>query len=286
MDAFLSTETLQEVREFLAKEGLDWGINILAAIAIFIIGKWVAKKLVGFIERAMLKSNVDKTLASFLGNILNVLALAFVVIAALSKLGVETTSLAAIFAAAGLAIGLSLQGSLSNLAAGVMIISFRPFKSGDFIEAAGIMGVVEEINIFTTRMRSADNKEIIVPNGSLINGVITNYSARDTRRVDMVFGIGYNDDLRRAKDILQEMVANDDRVLPEPEPMIMVNALGESSVDIAVRPWVKAADYWPLYWDFMENVKLRFDAEGISIPFPQRDVHMYHINAEPAQQAA
>ncbi len=286
MEQYFSEETLMQLKEFLAKEGLDWGINIAAAIAIFIIGKWIGKRIVATIEKGMVKGGMDVTLSAFLGNILNALVLAFIVIAALSKLGVETTSLAAIFAAAGLAIGLALQGSLSNLAAGVMIILFRPFKVGDLIEAAGETGIVEEVHIFTTVMRSPDNKQIIVPNGSIIGGSITNYSTKPTRRVDLVFGIGYDDDIKKAKQVLQDIVTADSRILKDPAPVIAVSELADSSVNFVVRPWVNSADYWDVYFDLMETVKLRFDEEGISIPFPQQDVHMHQADVHNISEAA
>jgi small conductance mechanosensitive channel len=200
--------------------------------------------------------------------------LLFVLIAALSHLGIDTTSLVALLGAAGLAVGLSLQDSLGNFAAGVMIIVFKPFKKGDFIDAGGAMGTVDAISIFTTIMTTPDNKEIIIPNGSIIGGNITNYSARPTRRVDMVFGISYDDDLQKAKAILQEIIAADSRVLSEPAPVVTLGELADSSVNFLVRPWVNAADYWGVMWDTTEQVKLRFDAEGISIPFPQMDVHL------------
>lgn len=279
MEQYFTTETIIEIKEFLAKEGLDWALNILAALAIFVIGRWVGNRLVSLIQKGMKRANVDPTLVSFIGNILSVLVLVFVVIAAISKLGVETTSLAAIFAAAGLAIGLSLQNSLSNLAAGVMIITFRPFKVGDFVQAAGEMGTVSEVSIFTTKLNTPDNKRIILPNGQIIDRAITNFSANDTRKIDITFGIGYGDDIKKAKDILQQMLENDERVLQDPAPQVVVKNLGESSVDLAVRPWVKSSDYWPVTFDLLENVKLKFDEEGISIPFPQRDLHVIQTNA-------
>ena len=213
-------------------------------------------------------------LVRFLSSILRWVLLLFVIIAALSLLGIDTTSLIALLGAAGLAIGLSLQSSLSNFAAGVMIIVFRPFNKGDFVEVAGATGVIDNINIFTTTMTTPDNKEVIVPNGSILASNITNYSARDTRRVDMVFGISYDDDLRKAKKLLEEIIAGDDRVLADPAPVVALSELADSSVNFIVRPWAKAEDYWGLMWDTTEAVKLRFDEAGISIPYPQMDVHM------------
>lgn len=263
-----------------------YAIKVLIALAIFFVGKFIAKRIVKIVQKLMLKSKVDQTLVGFAGNILYGLALAFVVIAALSQLGINTTSLAAVIAAAGLAIGLALQGSLSNLAAGVMIILFRPFKIGDYVEAAGTSGTVEEISIFTTFLKTPDNKSVIVPNGSIISDNIINYSAKPTRRVDLVFGVGYDDDLKTVRKILEKIVKADERILAEPEPVIAVHTLNESSVDFICRPWVSTADYWAVYWDLQEKVKTAFDKEGITIPFPQRDMHIvYDINMEKKQAA-
>ena len=250
-------------------------INIIMAVIIFTIGWWIAKQLRGLITRIMQKKNVEPMLISFTSNVAYIALVLFVIIAALGQLGIETTSFIAVIGAAGLAIGLSLQASLSNFASGVMIIFFRPFKVGDFIEAAGVSGIVEGIQIFSTQMRTGDNKAIIVPNSSITGSNITNYSAKEQRRVDLVFGIGYESDLRRAKQILQEIVNNDERILKDPVPVIAVSELADSSVNIIVRPWVKTEDYWNVYWDLIEAVKLRFDEENITIPFPQRDVHLY-----------
>lgn len=256
-----------------------YGLKIVVALLILIVGKYVAKKLVGFAKSMMTKHKVDATLASFAGNIIYGLALAFVAIAALSQLGIDTTSLAAIIAAAGLAIGLALQGSLSNLAAGVMIIMFRPFVIGNYIEAGGTAGTVEEISIFTTKLKSPDNVGITVPNGAIIAGNIKNYSAKPTRRVDLVFGVGYDDDLKKVRKILEKVLKDDDRVLEEPAPVIGVLRLNDNSVDFAVRPWVKTEDYWSFYFDTHEKVKIEFDKAGITIPFPQRDLHVITGNA-------
>jgi small conductance mechanosensitive channel len=201
--------------------------------------------------------------------------LIFVVIAALGQIGIQTASFVAIVGAAGLAIGLAMQGSLSNFAAGVLIIIFKPFKIGDFVEMAGTAGVVENIMIFTTEMKTGDNKKIIVPNSSVLGGVITNYSANDTRRVDLVMGIGYNDDIDKAKQVLEEIINADERILKDPAPLIAVSELADSSVNFAVRPWVKSADYWAVYFSLNETVKKRFDQEGISIPYPQQDIHLH-----------
>ena len=217
---------------------------------------------------------MDEILIRFVASIVRWVFLLFVIIAALSQLGIDTTSLIALLGAAGLAIGLSLQSSLSNFASGVMLIIFRPFTKGDFVEAGGATGVVDSISIFTTTMTTPDNKEVIIPNGAVLGGNITNFSARPTRRVDMVFGISYDDNLLQAKKLLEEIIAADDRVLAEPAPVITVGELADSSVNFLVRPWVKAEDYWGVTWDTTEAVKLKFDAAGISIPYPQMDVHM------------
>lgn len=251
-----------------------YAIKILIALAIFIVGKFIAKKLAQISQKMMRKSKIDETLVSFGGNILYGLMLAFVAIAALSQLGINTTSLAAVVAAAGLAIGLALQGSLSNLAAGVMLILFRPFKLGDYVVAAGTDGTVEEINIFTTKLKSPDNKEITVPNGEIISGNIVNFSAKPTRRVDLVFGVGYDDDIKKVKEVLTKIVNADDRILKEPAPMIAVHELADNSVNFICRPWVASGDYWAVFWDLQEKVKIEFDKAGITIPYPQRDMHI------------
>lgn len=254
---------------------LPWIINIALALAIFFVGRMVIKLIIGLLKKLLMRSNMDAMLNNFITSILNALLLLVVIIAALNQLGVDTTSLIAIIGAAGLAIGLSLQDSLKNFAAGVMLIVFKPFKAGDFVEAAGIAGVVEDITIFSSILRTGDNRSVIVPNGAIYSGVIVNYSAKETRRVDMVFGIGYEADLRQAKQLLADIIAEDDRVLKDPETVIAVSELADSSVNFIVRPWVNSADYWAVLWDTTEKVKLRFDEAGISIPFPQMDVHLH-----------
>ncbi len=252
-----------------------WIINIALAAAIFVVGRFVAKILINLLEKLLRKSKMEDILINFIASIANILLLLVIIVAALDQLGVDTTSLIALVGAAGLAVGLALQGSLQNFAAGVLLIVFRPFKEGDFVEAAGVAGVVEHISIFNTIMRTGDNKEVIVPNGNIYSGVIVNYSARDTRRVDMVFGIGYDDDLKKAKAVLEDIINSDERVLKDPAPVIAVSELADSSVNFVVRPWVNSADYWAVLFDTTEAVKLRFDEEGISIPYPQMDVHQY-----------
>ena len=263
-----------EISNMVSTYVIPWAINIFFALAIFVVGRWVAKILVKLLRKGLEKANMDPILVNFVASIVSTLLLLFIIIASLNQLGVDTTSLIAIFGAAGLAIGLALQGSLQNFASGVMLIVFRPFKTGDFVEAGGTSGVVEAISIFTTILRTGDNREVIVPNGAIYSGTITNYSARDTRRIDMVFGISYGDDIKKAKQILQQVLDQDERVLKDPAALVAVAELADSSVNFNVRPWVKSADYWPVKFDLTEKVKLAFDENDISIPFPQMDVHM------------
>jgi small conductance mechanosensitive channel len=282
------TEALKEVDlsalvEWAETDGLAFLINVFAALAIFIIGRIVIGFVVNAIRRGMQRGEVDPTLETFVCNVVRIALLVVVIIAAISQVGIETTSFIAIFGAAGLAVGLALQGSLSNFAAGVLIVLFRPFRIGDFIEGAGVAGTVEQVQILTTTMKTPDNKKIIVPNSQIMDSVITNYSANDTRRVDMVVGVSYSDDLDKVKTVLQEIVSADERVLKEPAHTIAVSELADSSVNFVVRPWVKTADYWAVMWDLTELIKKRFDNEGISIPFPQRDVHIYKESAESSE---
>ncbi|MBC8209547.1 MAG: mechanosensitive ion channel [Gammaproteobacteria bacterium] len=252
---------------------IPWGINIVMALAIFFIGKIIVNTLSQLLGKVLRKSKMDNILVNFITSIIRTILLLFVVIAALDRLGLDTTSLIALLGAAGLAVGLALQGSLQNFASGVMLIIFRPFKAGDFVEVAGTSGVVETISIFSSILRTGDNREIIIPNGSIYGGTITNFSARDTRRIDMTFGIGYDDDIKKAKELLAQIVSQDERVLPEPKTVIALSELASSSVNFVVRPWVKTGDYWAVKWDLTEQVKLQFDQAGISIPYPQMDVH-------------
>jgi small conductance mechanosensitive channel len=249
--------------------------NILAAIAIYLVGKIVVRILTGLLERVMTRAKVDATLSSFLSNIAHYVLITFVILMALESLGVDTTSLAAIMGAAGLAVGFALQSSLSNFASGVMIILFKPFRVGDFIDAGGVSGTVEEISIFSTLMKTGDNKQIIVPNGAIYGGNIINYSAKPTRRIDMVVGCGYGDDLRAVKAFLTILVETDERILKDPAPVVAVSALADNSVNFVVRPWVNSADYWAVLWDLNERVKLGFDERGFNIPYPQRDIHIH-----------
>jgi len=253
---------------------VPFGIRIVVALLVFYIGKAVAKSIVKMVNK-LTTGRLDDSLRKFLCSVLHGLLVAVVVIAALERLGVQTTAAVAILGAAGLAIGLSLQGTLGNFAAGVMLILFHPYKIGDLISAAGFVGVVQEIEIFNTVLLTADNRKIIVPNGQIAGGSIENLSAMPTRRVDMVFGIGYDDDIKKAKAILEELLGADERILKDPAFTVAVGELADSSVNFVVRPWVNAADYWGVKFDTTEAVKLRFDKEGISIPFPQTDVHLH-----------
>ncbi len=254
--------------------GLDFGIRLIAAIAIFFIGRIVVRFVTKGIRKVMESQEVDKILQSFVSNFVYWALMIFVVIATINQVGVQTTSLIAILGAAGLAIGLAMQGSLANFAAGVLIVMFRPYRVGDFVEAAGIAGSVEQVGILTTVLKTGDNKQIIVPNAQIMGSIITNYSANDTRRVELVIGIGYDDDIDKARDTLQALVDADDRILKDPSCLIAVSELADSSVNFVVRPWVKSANYSAVKFALTEAIKKRFDKEGISFPYPQQDVHL------------
>ncbi len=251
-----------------------YGLKVIAAVAILVIGRFAAVGVRAFVKRLLQKSRVDETLVSFIVNVSYIAMMAFVVIAALGQLGIQTTSFIAVLGAAGLAVGLALQGSLANFAAGVLMIIFKPFKIGDYIEAGGTAGVVEEIGIFTTELKSPDNKKIIVPNAKATADNIINYSAMEQRRVDIVAGVSYSDDLDKVRRVLEEILSEDTRILQEPAWTIGVLELADSSVNLAVKPWVKTTDYWDVFFSLQEKIKKRFDTEGISIPFPQQDVHL------------
>jgi len=259
--------------------GSEYGLKIIGALIIFIVGKWIAKRLRGVVVKLMHKSNVDGTLVSFVQSIVYIMLMIVVILAALNALGVNTTSFAAILAAAGLAIGLALQGTLGNIGSGVLIISFRPFNVGDVVTIGGETGTVAAISMFATILHTPDNKVVTVPNTAVTSGNITNFSAQATRRLDLTFGIGYDDDLKLAKSVLEDIIRSDERVLADPEPFVGVRELGDSSVNFAFRPWVKSEDYWAVHFDMMEKVKLTFDEKGISIPFPQMDVHLNKIES-------
>lgn len=253
--------------------GTEYGIKVIGAIAIFVIGKWVAKKLSGFIKKLMERGKLDTTLSAFIAHIIDILLMIVVVLAAINNLGIDTTSFIAILGAAGLAIGLALQGTFGNIGAGVILILFRPFEVGNVVSVAGESGTVEAITLFNTTLLTPDNKVILIPNSAVASGNIINFSKKEERRVDFVFGIGYDDDLKLAKATLQEIIDADIRILKDPASFIGVGELADSSVNFTVRVWVKSADYWGVHFDTIEKVKLTFDEKGISIPYPQMDIH-------------
>ena len=252
--------------------------NIFYAVVLVAIGFWAAKFFARLIKNLLERKELDQTLVGFVSNLANAAILIVVAIAALNQLGIHTTSLVAIVGAAGLAIGLALKDSLGNFAAGIMILLFKQFKAGDFIEAAGVMGIVESLNMFSTQLKTGDNKTIFIPNGRLLSESITNYSIKRTRRVDLVIGVSYNSDLNHVKSILADLLSQDERILKDPEPTIGVLELAENSINFVVRPWVKSEHYWPVYFDLNEAIKSRFDEEGVSIPYPQRDVYLHQMD--------
>ncbi len=276
MDSLRETLTIWLDPQLTGPLVLGWGLRLLAALLIFVVGRWVAKALIRWAGRAFTTAELDATLTRFLSSILYMVLIVFVVLTAMSTLGINTTNFIAIFGAAGLAVGLALKDSLSNLAAGVMLVFFRPFKAGDRIDAAGISGTVDSIKIFNTILRTADNRVITVPNSLIYADTITNFSAEDKRRIDLVIGIGYDDDVARAKALIQGVLGQDDRILDEPAPVMLLVELGKSSVDIAVRPWVKSSDYGQVRSDLLEHIKRALENAGLSIPYPQRDVHVTH----------
>lgn len=276
---------MEETISKLIDVGGDFGLKLVAAIAIYIIGKWVVGLVTKLVIKMMQKANVDEALTKFVSSIVRTVLLIFVILAAVGKLGVQTTSFIAILGAAGLAVGMALQGTLGNFAAGVMIILFRPFKIGDFIDAGGVMGSVKEITIFNTIMSTPDNRKIICPNGQITSGTITNFSDTDTRRVDLVFGVSYDDDLSVAKRVLQDLCAADERILKDPETVIAVAELGDSCVNIVCRPWVEPANYWGVHFDITEKAKVELEKAGCSIPYPQRDVHVIQQAQEALQNS-
>lgn len=266
---------IDKIVETVSLYASTYALKIVAAIIILLIGKWVSRKISRLVSKLLHKNNIDVTLINFLENIVYYTLLVVVAIAALGQLGINTTSFLTIVGAAGLAIGLALKDSLSNFASGVMLILFRPFRIGDVVNAGGVLGKVDSITIFNTVLNTPDNQRVIVPNSSITSGVITNITANPTRRVDLVMGIGYDDDIKKAKGIMEQIIKDDDRILTDPAPTIAVSELADSSVNFVVRPWVKTDDYWNVYFDLTEKIKTTFDKEGISIPYPQQDVHMY-----------
>lgn len=269
-----------EILTMIQTTGVDLGINLVTAIVIFFVGKWIVNLVVKGLLKAMQKGDMDVTLRRFVSNLARMLLMLFVVIAAIHQLGIQTASLIALLGAAGLAVGLALQGSLSNFAAGVLIVLFRPYKVGDWIEGGGVSGAVEEVQILTTVLKTGDNKRVIIPNSQIMGTTITNYSANETRRVDLVVGVSYSDDLDKVRKELESLVAADDRILDDPAVTIAVSELADSSVNFVLRPWVKTADYWGVYFGLTEAIKKRFDEVGISIPFPQQDVHIHNVASD------
>ena len=262
--------------DMLQTKGLEFGLQALIAVVIFYVGRIIARMIQKGLRKGMQSQGVEKILETFISNLAYWVIMTFVIIAAINQVGIQTTSLIAVMGAAGLAVGLALQGSLSNFAAGVLIVVFRPYRVGDWVEAAGIAGSIEQVQILTTTLKTGDNKRIIVPNSQIMGSIITNYSANETRRVDMTIGVSYADDLDKVRAAIKEVIAADERILAEPACTIAVSELADSSVNFVVRPWVNTSDYWAVYFALNEAIKKRFDSEGISIPFPQRDVHIYN----------
>jgi len=275
----VNIEKIEHYVQMLGEMGLTFGVQLLLAVVVYFTGNFIIKKILGLVELALSKKKVEVTLHRFLLSILNTLLKAIQIIVFASMIGIQTASLIAVLGAAGLAIGLALQGSLANFAGGVLILLFRPFKNGDAIKAQGYVGSVEEIQIFNTILKTFDNQRIIIPNGLLSNGCVTNINVNGTRRVDMTFGIGYDDDIVKAKTLLRTIIEADERVLKDQAVDIWVGEHGESSVNLFVRPWANAEDYWGIYFDMMEKVKVEFDKAGISIPYPQRDVHIHQTKS-------
>ncbi len=276
---------MEEIKQFITDANLvdilvNGAINLVIAIIIFVVGKWLAKRVQNTIKKLLRKRGVDHVLVDFLGTIVFALILIVAVVAAFDQLGIPATSFVAIIGAAGLAVGLALKDSLSNFASGVMLVLFRPFTKGDFIEAGGVTGTVQEIHLVSTIMTTPDNKLITVPNALMYNSTITNFSAKDTRRVDMVIGVGYDDDLKVAADVLKKVCDNNPLILKDPATKIFINNLGDSSVDFVVRPWVNAADYWTVLAEVLETAKLELEAAGCNIPYPQTDVHLHQVGKQ------
>ncbi|MBV7297811.1 small-conductance mechanosensitive channel MscS [Enterovibrio paralichthyis] len=257
---------------------LQYAVNVISALLILIIGNWVVKAIANGVAKVLRKKQLDNAVVDFIHTFVRYLLFVIVLIAALGRLGVQTASVVAVIGAAGLAVGLALQGSLSNFAAGVLIVAFRPFKSGDYVEVAGVAGSVDSIQIFSTVLKTPDNKMVVVPNGAIISSPITNYSRHDTRRIDFVIGVSYKADLKKTKEVLAGVLEKETRLLTTPAPTIGVVALADSSVNLVVRPWVRTADYWAVYFDLLQAIKEALDSEGIEIPFPQMDVHLNKVD--------
>ncbi|MEK6161426.1 small-conductance mechanosensitive channel MscS [Vibrio cholerae] len=274
-------ESFNQVNTWLTNNSdllIQYGVNVISAILILFIGNLVVKGVAGSVANVLKKKEMDKAVVDFIHGLVRYTLFIIVLIAALSRIGVQTASVVAVIGAAGLAVGLALQGSLSNFAAGVLIVAFRPFKSGDYVEIGGVAYSVDSIQIFQTVLKSPDNKMVVVPNSAVIGGAITNYSRHETRRVDMVIGVSYKSDLQKTKRVLRETLEKDPRILKDPDMTIGVLTLADSSINFVVRPWCKTSDYWAVYFDSMQAIKEALDANGIEIPFPQMDVHLNKIN--------
>jgi len=269
---------MQEFLDSLPQLLSTYGLKVLTAVLIVLVGSWVAKAIRKGVRKGMESRKLDGTIINFISSVSYALLMAFIVVAALSQLGVQTSSIVAILGASALAVGLALQGSLSNLAAGVLLMVTRPFKAGDYVEAGGQAGVVQAISLLNSTLKSIDNKKVIVPNSSIISASIINYTAEQVRRVDLKVGVSYKSDLRKVRQVLMDEITKNDKVLKDPAPMVGVLEMADSSVNLVVRPWVKTSDYWDVYFALTENIKLRLDAEGIGIPFPQTDVHLYRAD--------
>ncbi|MFQ5470445.1 MAG: mechanosensitive ion channel family protein [Gammaproteobacteria bacterium] len=273
---------LENIKQFINDGSLldavqPFLINVAIALAIYVVGGWVVNQIVRVVDKLMSMRKLDEMLQGFLHAILSTLLKFVVLLIAVEQLGIDTTSLLALLGAAGLAVGLALKDSLSSFAAGVMLILFKPFKIGDFVEAGGTSGVVEKITVFNSIFRSGDNREIIIPNAQIYGGTIVNFSSKPNRRIDLEIGIGYKDDIQNARDLILEMMEKDERILKEPAAVVAVSELADSSVNLVVRPWVNTSDFWAVRCDLLETIKTTFDEQGISIPFPQRDVHIHQV---------
>jgi len=268
--------SMEKILEIIPSVTAEYVLNLIAALLIFFIGRWVAGRVTSMLESFLTRQKLEPMLTKFVVNLIYYALWTFVLLAALGRLGIQTTSFIAVLGAAGLAVGLALQGSLSNFAAGVLIILFRPFKFGDFIEAAGVAGTISDIQIFNTVLSSPDNVKIIVPNAQILAGCVKNYSALPTRRIEIKVGVSYKDDLKKVRHVLQGLADADTRILKEPVCLIAVKEMGESSVDFIIRPWVKSPDYWNVFFDLTERIKVAFDENNITIPFPQREMRVIH----------
>jgi len=275
----MNKELLQEIMNYAIEITSNFGLKLLTALIVVIVGKQLVKILLKVIKVALEKANTEETVRIFVANLLNTVFTVIIFVAAINQLGVETTSIIALLGAAGLAIGLALQGSLANFASGILIVIFRPYKVGDYIEAGTNAGTVKDIQIFSTVLRTPDNKTIVVPNGSIMDGSITNYSEQPTRRIDIIASCSYEDDLDKVKQVLKTILDSEERILTEPKPQIAVSELAESSVNFIVRPWVNSSDYLPVMYSLLEQIKKTFDQEGISIPYPQSDIHIHEKKA-------